>query len=194
MQILGQSECNATISRQILEIIFQIMDSCPCERHIFMHMTHSSGGKQTVLEYLVAFVSSDDGAGVVGGDEDAKIMRSKLTTSALNCIQKIISSSIPCHSLSDFASSGCYGNPKMESMLMAQVLESVLRGLKYHPFAARKQSTSMWPDIARDRKVFAVFFCDDFDTFFVGKPAEAFRRMIRSDADVQKFWNVLNKK
>ena len=146
-----------------------------------------------MFEYLLAFVASDDGAGVVG-DEDAKSTRSKLTTSALNCIQKIISSSIPYHSLSDFASSGCYGNPKMESMLMARVLESVLRALKYHPFASRKQPASSWPDIARDRNIFAVFFCDDFDKFFAGKPAETLRLTVRNDTAVQKFWILLSKK
>jgi hypothetical protein len=131
-----------------------------------MHMTHTARhGDQSVLEYLVAFVSSDDGAEVVGAD-DATTMRNKLKTSALDCVRKIVASSIPYHSLSDFATSGCYGNPKMESMLMAKVLHSILQGLQYP--VAKKRCTSSQLDVAHDRGVFVVFFCEEFDKFFVG--------------------------
>ena len=168
-------QCNAAVARRILEFIFQIMDLSASERHIFMHMAHpESTYGVSVLEYLVAFASKEHGAAAAMiGDAETVL---ELKTSALECIRKIVSSSIPYNSLSDFATSGCYGNLKMQSMLTSKVLDSILRALRWPPSQARPRSA------------LEVFFGKDEDAeaFFVGQH-EVLRSMIRDDVAVNEF-------
>lgn len=114
-----------SVVREVLHVLFQILDSCPCQRHVLMQITHverETGA--SLLQYLVRFVCSK-GLPAATGADGADIMQ-QMITSALKCIKSIVSSSIPYNSLRDFPNSGCYGDPKMGSMLTAKVLQSIL--------------------------------------------------------------------
>ena len=190
MKKLRARDCNFTTARKTLQIIFQILDSCPNQRHILMHLTHVERETGTsLLEYFVTFVSSTDDS-IAAGADDAEAML-ELKTSAFECVRKIVSSSIPYHSLSDFATSGCYGNPKMDSMLTARVLQSILTALNWP--AAHTWAHHARGDLTIARLVLQVYFdgSEEADAFFVGQ-REAFRAMIRKDDTAQEFLRLFN--
>jgi hypothetical protein len=116
--------CDFTMARTGLCIIFQIVESCPDQRHILMQLTHDERETgESLLKYLVKFCSSGSSA-AAGADGSSDV--AEIVASALTCIKSIVSCSIPYRSLGNFANSGCYGSPKMNSMLTARVLQSIL--------------------------------------------------------------------
>ena len=174
--------CDFAIARKVLQIIFQILDTCPSQRHILMHMTQVERDTgQSLLEYLVKFVSIEDFSTAAGSDDaDANV---GMQTSALECIRKIVASSIPYHSLSDFPTVGCYGNPKMDSMLTPKVLQSILSALGFSGLEHRARF-----DLDIERKVLEAFFndCEEATAFFDEK-RQPFRAMIRQDQTAAAF-------
>jgi hypothetical protein len=116
-----------SVVRQVLHVMFQILDACPCQRHVLMQITHVE--RETgvsLLQYLVRFVCSKGLPAATYTAADGADIMQQMITSALKCIKSIVSSSIPYNSLRDFPNSGCYGDPKMGSMLTAKVLQSIL--------------------------------------------------------------------
>jgi hypothetical protein len=125
MKTLHVHHVEFRIVRKVLLFAFQIADSCPGQRHILMHMSHvEKRTGESLLQFLVKFICSQSvppGAGQSGSHDIQLIL-----ASATRLIKSIVSSSIPYASLSDFPHTGCYGNPKMESMLSLKVLHSIL--------------------------------------------------------------------
>ena len=173
---------------EVFGAVFQILEQCPNQRHVLMHLTHAPqsvqlGGKdgkpkKSFLQYLVNFVSSS----VFWTEYDAPSV-TKLQALALRCIAQILSGSISYHSLSDFPTSGCYGSPKMDSLLTANVLSSILIALDYQPSGQY---------VSLEHKVVQAF-CEDSDQaaeFFVGMRG-ALRDTIRGDETVQEFRRLL---
>ncbi len=112
------------ITRKVLYIVFQILESCPNQRHILMQIAHVERETgESLLRYLVKFISSGPSS-AAGADAAASIP--DIAACALRCVKSAVSCSIPYHSLSDFPNSGCYGSPKMDSMLTAKVLQNIL--------------------------------------------------------------------
>jgi hypothetical protein len=125
MRTLHAHRREFSVVREVLHVTFQILDSCPCQRHILMQITHvERETSESLLQYLVQFVCSKSFAAATQTDGADLIQH--MIASALKYIKSVVSSSIPYHSLRDFPNSGCYGDPKMGSMLTANVLQSIL--------------------------------------------------------------------
>jgi hypothetical protein len=156
------------VSRKILQIAFQIVDTCPCQRHILMQLTSTE--RETGLsffQYLVQLVSNDSSS--TAGEHD------DMLAASLHCIGKIVSCSIPYHSLSDFPSCGCYADPKMESMLTANVLRSILLAVDPSRSWAHCQVLTFF---LRDSELADRFFVVNLD---------ALRRLVREDNTVREY-------
>jgi hypothetical protein len=118
-----------SVVRKVLLISFQIADSCPGQRHILMHMSHVERQTgESLLKFIVKFISRQNSQ--PGAMHSSLHDIDDILASADRCIRCIVSSSIPYESLSDFPHTGCYGSPKMESMLSANVLYSIFSAIQ----------------------------------------------------------------
>jgi hypothetical protein len=180
MKALQAHKHKFAIARVVLGSVLQVPEMFPNQRHLLMHLTHAGHEtKESVLEYLVKLVTSSF---AWLDEEDPEIMASapELQARALKCIAQIVSCSISYHSLSDFSTSGCYGSPKMRSLLTANVLACILRALGCKLPALHGSELG--------RVVVKTLFEDSLEaaSFFV-EIRSALRDMIRRDETVQEF-------
>ncbi len=180
MKALHAYQRKFAIARVVLGSVLQIPEMYPHQRHLLMHLTHEGHEtKESVLEFLVKFVTSSFAS---LAEDDPEIMASapELQARALKCISQIVSCSISYHSLSDFSTSGCYGSPKMRSLLTANVLACILRALGCRLPALHGSELG--------RVVVKTLFEDSLEaaSFFV-EMRSALRDMIRRDETVQEF-------
>ncbi len=140
IRTLHAHRSDLSVTHKVLLVVLQIAECCPRQRHILMHMTHVERETgDSFLQFLVKFICSQS---PLESDRQGSSSRAEdIAASAVLCVRSIVSCSIPYHSLSDFPSSGCYGSPKMDSMLSAKVLQSILTAV--HEDAASESFASL---------------------------------------------------
>jgi hypothetical protein len=180
MKALQAHRPKFAIVRGVFGCVFQILDSCPNQRHVLMHLTDiGEKTKESLLQYLVKFVSLPDPC----DDDVASVPDMQLL--ALKWIEQVVSGSLSYHSLSDFSTSGCYGSPKMGSLLTANVLESILKALGY-PYLPHPESARLGHTVIQA-------FCEDSErntAFFAGNRS-TLRAALRRDETVQEFRRLM---
>ena len=203
LKALRSPRCNFTIARKVLSIVFLILDSCPNQRHILMQITHVERETgESLLQYLVKFVSS--GGSSAAADAHSAASVADIVAAALSCIKSAVACSIPYRSLSDFPDIGCYGSPKMGSMLTGKVLHSIVTAIEDEltsECVAHSQQSSdcfgqvssrvyarQWRGDEVGQKVLQVFFQDSelSDSYFSGNRS-VFRAIVQEDHTVQEF-------
>jgi hypothetical protein len=180
MKALQVHQPKFAIARVVLGSVLQIPERFPNQRHLLMHLTHAGHEtKQSVLEYLVKFVTSSF-AWLDKHDPEIMASAPELQARALQCISQIVSCSISYHSLSDFPTSGCYSSPKMRSLLTANVLARILNALGC--------KLPELHGLELGRVVVKALFEDSLEAAsFCVEMRSALRDMIRRDETVQEF-------
>ena len=140
IRTLHAHRSDVSVTHKVLLVVLQIAECCPRQRHILMHVTYVERETgDSFLQFLVRFICSQS---LLESDKQGSSSRAEdITASAVLCLRSIVSCSIPYHSLSDFPTSGCYGSPKMGSMLSAKVLQSILTAV--HEDAASESFASL---------------------------------------------------
>jgi hypothetical protein len=204
LRALHSPRCNFAIARRVLSIVFQILDSCPNQRHVLMQITdveRETG--ESLLQYLVKFVSSGESSAPLDADAVASV--ADIKAAALSCIKSAVACSIPYRSLSDFPDVGCYGSPKMGSMLTCNVLHSIVTAIEDEltsEVVAHSQQNSdcfsqtvssrvharLWRSEEVAEKVLQAFFQDsELSASYFSGNRSALRAMVQEDHTVQEF-------
>lgn len=184
LRTLRSPRCN--FKRKVLSIIFQILDSCPNQRHILMQITHVERETgESVLQYLVKFVSSEGVS--AAAEDDAAASIPDIIAAAVRCIKSVVACSIPYRSLSDFPDCGCYGSPKMGSMMTAKVLQSIVIAIE-DEVTSDSRGARDWKNDEIAHRVLQVFFQDSEHTAsYFSEHRSVLRAIVQESQTVQEF-------